>query len=92
MPETKFKVLEEVKARELNPLKRANSHLALGVFYTLEGMAAEVEREFQILDDNNSHSPIAQRLLRIIESGMPARWSYAQTLLQARLVKRHLFV
>src|SRR5262249_14996297 len=67
MPEAKFKVLEEVKANGLNRLKRANSHLALGVFYALEGMATEAEREFQILGDNNPHSPIAQRLLRIIE-------------------------
>jgi hypothetical protein len=68
MPEAKFKVLEEMKARELNRLKRANSHLSLGVFYALEGMATEADREFQILVDNNPQSSIAQRLLRIIES------------------------
>src|SRR5262249_40107746 len=67
MPEAKFKVLEEVKASGLNRLKRENSHLALGVFYALEGMAAEAEREFQILGDNNPLSPIAQKSLRIIE-------------------------
>jgi hypothetical protein len=66
MPEAKFKVLEEVKARELNRLKRANFHLALGVFYALEGISAEAEREFQILVDNNPQSSFAQRLLRII--------------------------
>jgi len=44
MPEAKFKVLEEMKARELNRLKRANSHLALGFFYAREGMVAEAER------------------------------------------------
>lgn len=68
MPEAKFKVLEELKARELNRLKSENSHLLLGVFYALEGMAAESEREFQILVDNNPQSSIAQRLIRIIES------------------------
>jgi hypothetical protein len=68
MPEAKFKVLEDVKARELNRLKRANSHLALGVFYAREGMAAEAGKEFQILIDNNSQSYIARRLVRIIES------------------------
>ena len=68
MTEAKFKVLEEVKARELNRLKRANSHLALGVFYAQEGMATEADREFQFLVDNNPQSSIAQRLLRIIES------------------------
>lgn len=68
MPEAKFKVLEEAKVRELNRLKRRGSHLALGVYYACEGMAAEAEKEFQILIDNNPQSPIAQRLLRIIES------------------------
>jgi hypothetical protein len=68
MPEAKFKVLKDVKARELKRLKGANSHLALGVFYALEGMAVEAEREIQILIDNNPRSSIAQRLLRIIES------------------------
>jgi hypothetical protein len=43
MPEAKFKVLEEVKAIQLSRLKGANSHLALGVFYALEGMAAEAK-------------------------------------------------
>jgi hypothetical protein len=73
MPEAKFKVLEEGKARELNRLKRANSHLALGVFYAREGMIVEAEKEFQILVDDNPQSPIAQRPLRIIELWMQAR-------------------
>jgi len=68
MPEAKFKVPEEVKARELGRPKRANSHLALGVFYAMEGIATKSEREFQILVDNNPQSSIAQGLLRIIKS------------------------
>lgn len=66
--EAKFKVLEEVKAHELNRLKRSTSHLALGVFYACEGMAAEAEKEFQILVDKNSQSSVVQRLFRIIKS------------------------
>jgi len=73
MPEAKFKVMQEVKAHELNRLKSANSHLVLGVFYAMEGMASEAEREFQILLDKNPSSPIAQKLLRMIEVWKPAR-------------------
>src|SRR5262249_32817357 len=65
MPEAKFKVLEEEKTRELNRLKTANSHLALGVSYAREGMTVEAKEEFQILVENNPQSPFAQRLLRI---------------------------
>lgn len=68
MPEARFKVLEEERARELNMLKRFNSQLALGVFYAREGMLAEAGQQFQILVDKNPQSPIAKRLLRIIES------------------------
>ena len=73
MPEAKFKVLEEEKARDLNRLKRANSHLALGIFYAREGMTTEAKEEFQTLVDNNPQSSVAQRLLRIIELWMSAR-------------------
>jgi hypothetical protein len=68
MPEVKFKVLEEKKARELNLLKNASSRLALGVYYAREGMLAEAEREFQILVEGNPQSPTVQRLLRVIKS------------------------
>jgi hypothetical protein len=36
--------------------------------YALEGMAAEAEREFQILVDSNPQSSIAQGRPRIIEA------------------------
>lgn len=73
MPEAKFKVLEEAKARELNRLKVTNSHLALGVFYALEGMLTEAMREFQILADNNPNSQIVTRPLGAIELWQSSR-------------------
>lgn len=48
--------------------QRLGFYVDLGVFYALEGMLVEAELEFQILADNNPQSPIAKRLLRIIES------------------------
>jgi len=73
MPEAKFKVLEEEKARELTHLKRASSHLALGVFYAREGMAAEDEKDFQILVDSNPQSSIPQMLPRTISNAEQKR-------------------
>lgn len=68
-PEVKFKVLSEKEVRGLNLLKQnTNSHLALGVYYAQAGMIAEAEREFQELAHNNSNSPVARRLLNIIQS------------------------
>jgi hypothetical protein len=67
MPEAKFKVLDEAKARELNRMKRANSNLALGVFYARERMTYEVGREFQTLVDSNPHSLTARKLVCIME-------------------------
>jgi hypothetical protein len=68
-PEMKFKVLEAAKTRQLRSLKsRANSHLALGVFYALEGILEEAEREFQLLANDNPDSPIAAKLLRTVQS------------------------
>lgn len=68
MPEAKFKVLGEEKVRELNLVKRTNSHLMLGVFCAREGMLAEARQAFQNLADSNPKSPTARRPLRIIES------------------------
>ncbi len=68
-PEWKFKILDESKAQELAALKkRPRSHLALGIFYMDAGMAAEAEREFQMLATENPRSPIAARLLRAVRS------------------------
>ncbi|MGE0128936.1 MAG: tetratricopeptide repeat protein [Blastocatellales bacterium] len=73
MPEAKFKVLGPEKMRELSLVKRANSQLALGVFYAREGMLAEAERAFQNLADNNPQSPTAERLLSTIKSWQSPR-------------------
>lgn len=68
-PEVKFKVLEEVRARELDDLKKTSrSHLALGVFYANAGMALEAKREFQSLAAQNPDSRIAANLLRAVRS------------------------
>jgi hypothetical protein len=67
----KFKVLSEQNARELEQLKKANSHLALGVFYAREGMLTEAEGEFQILIHDNPKSPMVKTLLNQIQS-----WSH----------------
>jgi hypothetical protein len=66
--EMKFKVLSDSSAEELRQLKKANSHLALGVFYAREGMITEAEREFEFLAKQNPNSPLANKLLRQIQS------------------------
>lgn len=66
--EIKFKVLSESSVRELEQLKKARSHLALGVFYAREGMVAEAEHEFQILVRDNPRVPVLKKLLKQIQS------------------------
>lgn len=63
-PQMKFKILSVNSAQELEQLKKARSHLALGVFYAREGMVAEAEREFQQLILLNPKSKVARNLLR----------------------------
>jgi hypothetical protein len=67
-PEMKFQVLSARSLQQLNQLKKTRSHLALGVFYTRQGMIAEAESEFQILVRDNLGSPEARKLLRQIQS------------------------
>jgi len=64
----KFIVLSNQGANELEELKKANSHLALGVFYAREGMISEAEREFQILVRENPRSILLKRILKHIQS------------------------
>jgi hypothetical protein len=64
----KFKVLSDQNARELEQLKKTNSHLGLGVFYAREGMLIEAEREFQILIHDNPKSTVLRQLLKQIQS------------------------
>jgi hypothetical protein len=65
-PQRKFKVLSTRSAQELEQLKKARSHLALGVFYAREGMVAEAEHEFERLTELNPQSKVALTLLRRI--------------------------
>lgn len=67
-PEVRFGILDEEKTLELNLLRRAPSHLALGVFYARAGMLAEAEREFQSLVNDNPQSQLAVKLLRRVQS------------------------
>lgn len=68
-PEMRFKVLEAEKLSELNRLKEtSSSHLALGIWYARAGIFQEAEREFQLLVNNNPHSPLALKLLRDVQS------------------------
>ena len=67
-PQMKFKLLSENSAHELEQLKKAQSHLALGVFYLREGMVAEAELEFQILVRDNPRSSLVKKLLKQIQS------------------------
>ena len=66
-PQMKFKILSASSAQELEQLKKARSHLALGVFYAREGMIAEAEREFQILIHQNPRSLVLKKLLKQIQ-------------------------
>ena len=54
--------------QDLTSLKRSNSHLALGVFYTRAGLLNEAEREFQRLVKLNPQSELARKLLQSVRS------------------------
>ncbi len=67
-PQMRFKILSATSAHDLEQLKKARSHLALGVFYAHEGMVGEAEHEFQILIRDNPHTPVLIKLLKKIQS------------------------
>lgn len=67
-PEMKFKILSGSSAQELEELKKARSHLALGVFYARKGIFVDAEREFQILINDNPRSVVLKKLLKQIQS------------------------
>lgn len=67
-PEMKFAVVSAENLQELTSLKRSNSHLALGVYYTRAGLLNEAEREFQSLLKLNPQSELARRLLQSVRS------------------------
>ncbi len=69
-PDAKFKVLDSVKARELEQAKRqsGNSPLLLGILYAKAGLLEEAAREFQREINKNPKSEIARKLLRQVRS------------------------
>lgn len=67
-PQMKFKVLSAGSAHELEQLKMARSHLALGVFYAREGMAGDAELEFRKLLRDNPHSLLVKKFLKQTQS------------------------
>jgi hypothetical protein len=67
-PEVKFAILSSSDLNELNQLKKSDSHLALGIFYTRAGLVAEAEREFQKLVQLNPQSELPRRLLQSVRN------------------------
>jgi len=67
-PEVKFAVLSAADFQELARLRKANSHLALGVFFARAGLLNEAEREFQHLTKLNPESELPRRLLESVRS------------------------
>lgn len=64
----KFKILSDNSVLELDQLKNAHSHLALGIFFAREGIVGEAKREFQILMRDNPRSRVLKKLLNQIQS------------------------
>jgi hypothetical protein len=69
-PEAKFKVLEKVRADELERVKQINagSHLITGILYAEAGLFDDAELELTALRDANPGSPVAQKLLQSVKS------------------------
>jgi hypothetical protein len=67
-PEMKFQVLSAGDLQQLTQLKKTGSNLALGVFYSREGMIPGAEREFQALFRENPGSVVAKKLLVGVQS------------------------
>ena len=66
--EMKFQVLSDRNLQQLTQLKKTGSNLALGVFYSREGMIPGAEREFQALVRENPGSVAAKKLLVGVQS------------------------
>jgi hypothetical protein len=69
-PQAKFRVLDEVKAKELARARRAyaSSHLTLGLLYIQAGLFDEAEQEFRELQRANPDSAVAGRLLKRVRA------------------------
>jgi hypothetical protein len=66
--EVKFQVLSVTSLQQLTKLKKTGSSLALGVFYSHEGMIPAAEHEFQDLVRENPRSVVAKKLLVGVQS------------------------
>jgi hypothetical protein len=66
--EMKFQVLSARDLQQLTQLKKTGSNLALGVFYSRQGMMPGAEREFQALVRENPGSVVAKKLLVGVQS------------------------
>jgi hypothetical protein len=64
----KFQVLSERNLQQLTQLKKTGSNLALGVFYSREGMISGAERELQTVVRENPGSLVAKKLLVGVQS------------------------
>jgi anti-sigma factor RsiW len=69
-PQAKFRILDQVKASELEQARRAyaSSHLTLGLLYVQAGLLEEAHQEFLALQRANPDSEIARRLLDNLQS------------------------
>lgn len=67
-PDAKFKIIDAAAASDIEAARRTGSHLLLGTVYANAGMAAEAEREFQMLLTQNPRSELAKKLLRKVQS------------------------
>jgi hypothetical protein len=67
-PKMKFQVLSASNLQQLTRLKKTGSNLALGVFYSREGMIPGAEREFEALVHENPGSAVAKKLLSGVQS------------------------
>jgi hypothetical protein len=68
VPEMKFAVLSTADFKDLNRLKKSNSHLALGVSYARAGLLEEAERELQSLSKLNPDLELPRKLLQSVRS------------------------
>jgi hypothetical protein len=68
VPEVKFTILSSNDLKELNQLKKSDSHLALGVFYARVGLLTEADRELQKLVHLNPQSELPRKLLQSLRN------------------------
>ncbi len=69
-PQTKFRILDQVAAAEIERVRRdyASSHLLLGLLYARAGLLTEADHEFRILQEANPNSEVARKLLESVSA------------------------